>query len=140
MDHNVATPRAQQALMVLRVGLSCFLFIHGVARALTGGVAGFGEFLDGQGFPGGIAWAWTVTALEVVGTPVLAAGRLVIPLSLYYAFQLVLGVAMVHWTEGWFVVGGGRNGMEYSVLLIVCLLCVALGNWPARGKERVADT
>jgi hypothetical protein len=28
--------------------------------------------------------------------------------------------------KGWFVVGGGRNGMEYSVLLILCLVVIAL--------------
>ena len=28
---------------------------------------------------------------------------------------------MVHMPAGWFVVGLGRNGMEYSALLIVCL-------------------
>lgn len=27
--------------------------------------------------------------------------------------------------EGWFVVGAGRNGMEYSVLLIMVLIAVA---------------
>ncbi|NOT35288.1 MAG: hypothetical protein HOP12_14180 [Candidatus Eisenbacteria bacterium] len=30
----------------------------------------------------------------------------------------------VHAKAGWFVVGAGRNGAEYSVLLIVALLCV----------------
>ena len=28
---------------------------------------------------------------------------------------------------GWFVVGLGRNGMEYSVLIIACLVAVLLG-------------
>ncbi|MDQ2769867.1 MAG: hypothetical protein M3Y54_05135 [Bacteroidota bacterium] len=36
--------------------------------------------------------------------------------------QLLPGLATVHWTEGWFVVGGGRNGTQFSVLLFVCLL------------------
>jgi putative oxidoreductase len=34
--------------------------------------------------------------------------------------------------HGWFVVGLGRNGMEYSVLLIVCLLAVAYAHAPLR--------
>jgi putative oxidoreductase len=33
---------------------------------------------------------------------------------------------MVHAPEGWFVVGLGRNGAEYSVLLIACLMCVGV--------------
>lgn len=36
-----------------------------------------------------------------------------------------MGIVLVHAPEGWFVVGLGRNGMEYSVLLIVCLLSLA---------------
>ena len=39
---------------------------------------------------------------------------------------------MVHFREGWFVVGGGRNGFEYSVLLIVCFAAVALDAAAAR--------
>ena len=39
---------------------------------------------------------------------------------------------MVHWPVGWFVVGGGRNGMEYGVLLIVCLAILAFTHWPER--------
>ena len=42
--------------------------------------------------------------------------------SLVYA----TGVAMIHAKEGWFVVGAGRNGMEYSLLLIGSLALVAL--------------
>ncbi len=35
-----------------------------------------------------------------------------------------MGIVLVHAPAGWFVVGHGRNGMEYSVLLIAALLCV----------------
>ena len=37
-----------------------------------------------------------------------------------------MGILLVHAPEGWFVVGAGRNGMEYSVLLIASLALVAL--------------
>lgn len=43
-----------------------------------------------------------------------------------------MGIVLVHAPHGWFVVGAGRNGMEYSVLLIVCLLLLALQAWPRR--------
>ena len=33
---------------------------------------------------------------------------------------------MVHAPNGWFVVGAGRNGAEYSVLIIASLVAVAL--------------
>ena len=37
---------------------------------------------------------------------------------------------------GWFVVGAGRNGMEYSVLLIACLLANAWRWWPDFTQRR----
>jgi hypothetical protein len=35
----------------------------------------------------------------------------------------------VHFQEGWFVVGGGRNGMEYSVLLMLCFTATGIAYW-----------
>jgi uncharacterized membrane protein YphA (DoxX/SURF4 family) len=40
--------------------------------------------------------------------------------------ELAAGIALVHWPAGWFVVGAGRNGMEYSILLILCLAALIL--------------
>ena len=37
---------------------------------------------------------------------------------------LVAGIIMVHFKEGWFVVGGGRNGIEFNFLLIAVLLAL----------------
>jgi putative oxidoreductase len=111
---------------LLRVGVAVLLFIHGSYRATTGGVAGFGEWLSGLGFPAGIAWAWAVTSIELIGAPLMAAGKFVVPVAAYLAFQLALGIVLVHFPDGWFVVGGGRNGMEYSVLLILCLVVIML--------------
>lgn len=88
----------------------------------------FGEYLNAQGFPWGFGWAAAITAIEIIGTPLLAAGRFAVPLCAYFIFQLALGIAMVHWREGWFVVGLGRNGMEYSALLILCLVCLLLSH------------
>ena len=42
--------------------------------------------------------------------------------------------------NGWFVVGAGRNGMEYSVLIVACLAAVFLADRAAlrvgRGPEQ----
>lgn len=113
------------ALRVLRVVVAILLFIHGSYRLMSGGVAGFGGFLSGAGLPLGPAIAWAITIGEIVGTVALAAGVLVRPLALWFAAELTMGIFLVHAREGWFVVGGGRNGVEYSVLLIAVLLVQA---------------
>ncbi|HKJ16853.1 MAG TPA: hypothetical protein VJ984_05875 [Xanthomonadales bacterium] len=52
-----------------------------------------------------------------------------------YAVIYAVGIVLVHAPEGWFVVGLGRNGMEYSVLLIVCLLSNAWLHSPRPRKN-----
>ena len=54
----------------------------------------------------------------------LAFGRWIFPVTLLLSVVYGVGIVMVHAPNGWFVVGAGRNGAEYSVLLIVALLCV----------------
>jgi putative oxidoreductase len=116
---------ASRALAGVRVTTAALLFAHGVARLLSGGVAPFGDWLASQGIPAGLAVAWAVTGFELLAPPVWALGRFVRVLCAVHALILLVGVVMVHAPVGWFVVGLGRNGMEYSVLLIACLAAVA---------------
>jgi putative oxidoreductase len=118
--------RSRTAWLCLRVVLAGLIAAHGWMRFAGGGVVPFGEWLVSQHVPAGFALAAAITAIEILGTPLYAAGRFVPALSVVYASIYVAGIAMVHAREGWFVVGAGRNGAEYSVLLIVCLLCVGL--------------
>ena len=123
-----STPEARSELgwTVLRIALAGLIGAHGWARLIAGGVVPFGAFLDGVGFPFGVWIAGAVTAIEIVGSLLLVFRRLVFPLSLVHAFIYTMGIVLVHAKAGWFVVGLGRNGAEYSVLLIACLLCVGL--------------
>lgn len=128
----IAKSRAETVLLVQRILLSGIIAAHGWARLLAGAVEPFGAWLDAQGFPFGLALAWGITAVEIIGTPLLAAGRLVLYLCPLYAAIYIMGIFLVHAPEGWFVVGLGRNGMEYSVLLVVCLLGLAYQRLPQR--------
>jgi putative oxidoreductase len=121
------------ALLVLRIVVAILLFIHGAYRLMSGGVVGFGQFLTEAHLPLGPAIAWAITIGEIVGTVALASGFFVRPLALYYAAVLSMGIVLVHSREGWFVVGGGRNGVEYSVLLIAVLLMQA---WVAPALQK----
>jgi putative oxidoreductase len=121
-----AASRSDFAWTALRLLLAGLIAAHGWARFITGGVEPFGHFLDSQGFPGGFYFAALVTAIEIVGSLVLACGVFVAPACALFASIYALGIVLVHAKAGWFVVGLGRNGAEYSVLLIACLLAVGL--------------
>ena len=120
--------RAGAALTLLRVGTALLLLVHGVARAYLGIVDDFGVVLTRWGFPAGPALAWAITTVEIAGGLSLAAGYLVRPLAGWFILQLAMGIYLIHGRVGWFVVGAGRNGMEFSVLLILCLAAIAIGD------------
>ncbi len=125
--------RTGVALDIVRIAVAILIFIHGVFRATGDGhVAGFGSWLETQGFPQGFYWAWAVTLYELVAPLFIIARRFVSIACLGHIGILGLGLWLVHRPDGWFVVGAGRNGMEYSVLLIVCLATVAWAHLPRR--------
>ncbi len=113
------------ALICIRVVLAALMFVHGAARIANGTVDDFGGFLGSQGFPLGFYLAWGITIFELMGSVLLAVGFYTYIVALIFAVELIAGIALVHSKEGWFVVGAGRNGMEYSVLLIASFLAVA---------------
>lgn len=117
---------------VMRLTLAALIAAHGWTRLLGGGVAPFGEWLGETGFPLGFGMAAFITAFEIVGTILLALRKFVALLTMGYVFLYAMGIVLVHASAGWFVVGVGRNGSEYSVLLIVCLFCVGLQHVTAR--------
>jgi putative oxidoreductase len=122
---TMATTSAQQGLALIRCVLAVLIFVHGAARVLADGVVPFGGFLETRGFPLGVVLAWAITPVELVAAPLLAWGRWVTPLALVFSAIYACGIWLVHASAGWFVVGLGRNGAEYSVLLITGLLANA---------------
>jgi putative oxidoreductase len=128
----IPASRSSIAWVVLRLALAGLIAAHGWARLLAGAVEPFGVWLVSQGIPLGPVIAWTVTGIEILGAVLFAAGRLVLPLSVVFASIYAVGIVMVHAKSGWFVVGLGRNGAEYSVLLIIALLCVGAQHVPSK--------
>ena len=119
-------------VVFLRVAVAAMMVIHGVTRLRNGTVGEFGEFLTQNHIPTGAVIAWVLTVMEIVGGLTLAAGFWVVWLCAWFAVQLVVGIVLVHYKQGWFVVGAGTGGMEYSVLLIAGFLSVALTHWPQK--------
>ncbi len=125
--------RLKYALTFFRIAVALIMFVHGVGRIYLGIVGGFGEFLTLNGFPLGFYLAWAITIFEIVGSISIAIGFYVAPLAIIFALHLLCGIYLVHLKDGWFVVGAGRNGVEFSVLLIASFITLAISHF---GKNR----
>ena len=125
--------RLNYALIFLRMVVALIMFIHGVGRIYLGTVDDFGGFLTAGGFPLGFYLAWAITIFEIVGSILIAVGFYVAPLAIVFALHLLCGIYLVHLKDGWFVVGAGRNGAEFSVLLIAYFITLAISYF---GKNR----
>jgi putative oxidoreductase len=118
----------QLALTIVRIAAAGNMIIHGIARLSYGTVSNFDGWLVSLGFPPYTAWC--ITFFEIIGGIAMIIGvRWVKYICIVFCIQLIMGIVLIHGSEGWFVVGAGRNGMEYSVLLILCFVSTAIANW-----------
>jgi putative oxidoreductase len=116
----------KKSIYILQISIAVILLIHAIPGMFDGGVNAFGEFfLNAIGFaPFGVTIAWAVKLSHVVCAIALVANRFVKLASIITIFVLIMGIVLVHFKEGWFVVGGGRNGVEYNVLMIMVLIAI----------------
>lgn len=115
------------AINLIRFAAAGNMLIHGITRFASGGVSPFDSWLHGLGFPP--YTAWFITAFEIVASIMIMVGKWVAPMSIIFIVQLGMGIFLLHRHHGWFVVGAGRNGMEYNVLMIICFAAVAMIYW-----------
>jgi putative oxidoreductase len=110
----------------LRFAIAVILFIHGVGGMFNNGVNDFGNlYLNQIGFaPFGLFLAWAIKLSHVATTFSLLFEKYVIWTGAITIFILVVGIVLVHYPNGWFVVGGGRNGVEFNFLLIFALVSI----------------
>ena len=114
-----------EKLFLLRLSVALILIMHSVPGMLNNGISGFGEYLNISGFsPVGLPLAWLIKISHVLCAVCLVLNRYVVPASMITIAILMAGIVMVHFKEGWFVVGGGQNGIEYNFLLICVLLTI----------------
>ena len=115
---------------VLRIILAAVFFMHGIPSIFTGDVNNFGNlYLNEAGFaPIGLPLAWMIKLSHVACAVLLILNRYIRVAALITIPILVAGIIMIHAAEGWFVVGAGRNGVEFNVLLIGVLVYLAIIN------------
>ncbi|WKL49182.1 DoxX family protein [Flavobacterium pectinovorum] len=116
--------------LLLRIATAIILLSHSVFGIFNNGINDFGNlYLNQIGFaPFGIFLAWSIKISHIIAAILLLLNKYVKPAGFVTIFILIMGIILVHFKEGWFVVGGGRNGVEYNFLLIFVLLAIMYPN------------
>lgn len=121
---------------LLRFGVAIIFLSHSLHGIFTGNdVNDFGNlFLNKIGFsPFGVFIAWVVVISQIITSILLIAGKVMKISCIVNIIILVFGIITVHFAEGWYVVGAGRNGMEFSFILIVVLFTLIIST---KGAEK----
>ena len=130
---NASPSSPTRGLDIVRVTIALILTVHGVHGLLNPkSTTGFGEYLGSIGFPFGVALAWLVMIIQIACSAALIFRRLIVPACIGHIVILCVGIGLFHAAAGWFVVGPGQGGVEYSLTLIACLFAVLLAYWPRK--------
>ena len=122
--------------LLLRLAVAFVLLTHSVVGIFNNGINDFGNlYLNQIGFaPFGVFLAWSIKLSHIVAAVLLLLNKYVKLAGFVTIFVLIMGIILVHFQEGWFVVGGGRNGAEYNFLLIIVLLAIMYPNGFKKGE------
>lgn len=115
--------------LLLRIAVAIVFLTHSLHGIFTNNdVDDFGRlFLDQKGFaPFGVFIAWSIVIFQAVSSILILINLYAKLAAAVNIIILLMGIALLHFKEGWFVVGAGRNGMEFSVLLIFVLVAIML--------------
>lgn len=122
--------------LLLRIAVSIILLTHSISGMFNNDINDFGNlYLNQIGFaPFGVFLAWSIKLSHVVAAILFLLNKYVKLAGFVTIFVLLMGIILVHYQEGWFVVGGGRNGVEYNFLLIVVVLTIMYPNGYKKNK------
>jgi len=122
---------------LLRFALIVVMIMHGIPSFVEGSVIGFGHHLaEAFGFGIlGVPTAILVKAIHVVTIPALMLNKYLKPLAMLNIIIFIMGIILVHSKHGWYVVGGGSEGVEYNFLLIFSFATFIFPNGLVRSKS-----
>lgn len=111
---------------LLRITVVVILLMHSIPGIFNNGINDFGNlYLNQVGFaPIGLYLAWAIKISHIVAATCFLFEKYVKWAGIVTIIILIAGIFMVHLKDGWFVVGGGRNGIEFNILLIVVILTI----------------
>ncbi len=131
--YKTTPSHAMAGIDIVRIGVALIILMHPLhGFAHPENIAGFGGYLTSLGYPFGVPLAWTVLLLQTVCSLCLIANLWVIPACLGHICVVSFGLVHFHWPNGWYVVGAGEGGMEWAVILLVCLVGVLRAYWPGK--------
>ncbi|HEY2512104.1 MAG TPA: DoxX family protein [Polyangiaceae bacterium] len=125
---------AKGGLEIVRVASALSLLAHGAPCFVTWDVAGmhgWGERMTELGWPCGVALVWSIKSIELSGALLRLSRRLMVPACLGHLSYLVPALWIEHHLH-WWVLVPGQNGIEFSLMLILCSVACILAYWPAR--------
>ncbi len=121
----------------LRFAIVIILLAHSIPGMFDNGITEFGNlYLNQIGFaPWGVFIAWAIKLSHLFSALCLILEKYVKWASVVTIFILIAGIVLVHFKEGWYVVGGGRNGVEFNFILIFALLTLIFPNGLKKGER-----
>ena len=123
--------------LLLKFPLIAILLVHSISGMFNNGINDFGNlYLNQVGFaPFGLYLAWIIKLSHLILAVSLVFDKYVKTPIIINILIFITGIFMIHIKDGWFVVGGGRNGVEFNFLLIFVLLYLLFQNKnPAKGR------
>jgi putative oxidoreductase len=126
------TTWTDRGLLVLRFALGLVFIMHGWQKVMTGhdGVTGF---LTQLGVPFPALSAAILIAVELGGGIALIVGALTRVVAALIAFDMVVAIALVHVSAGFFL----PNGYEYALALLLASLALTMTGPGAYSVDRL---
>ncbi len=140
--YDAPAQRPERGLEGLRILVALLILVHPLHAFLhPGHRALLAQALAAKGLPWGSALVWGALVLQAAASLALLARRALGAACTGQLLVLGAGVGLVQGPY-WYVVGGavveGHRGMEYSVLLMACLVGLWVGRRsPGRGLALV---
>ncbi|MCJ8319801.1 MAG: DoxX family protein [Colwellia sp.] len=120
-----------RSIELIRIVIALIIVMHPMHGFFNmDNIPRFGDFIESHGFPFGLFLAWSVLIIQFTCSVALVFRRFVVFACIGHIFILIMGIWLSHIPHGWYVVGPGSGGMEFSVLMITCLLATLLAYWP----------
>ncbi|HOP80525.1 MAG TPA: DoxX family protein, partial [Armatimonadota bacterium] len=104
-------PAAIWAPLIIRVVLGIIFMAHGAQKLFGafdgGGISGTAGFLGDLGLQPASFWAWVVALVEFFGGLAVFIGLLTGVAALLLVANMIVAMAAVHWSQGFFAAQGG---------------------------------